>query len=441
MTLCRRLVRLAASALVALSFLQPLVPAARADGEVDRRPWANEPGPRSGRTTPPGRWQVARDAVEPELTDEQLREIERLESIGYLGGYKPAAPSSGVTIHDPELTQDGLNFYTSGHSPGAFLMDSDGNVLHEWSQDFLKAWPDAAGAIEPDRTNRWRYAHLLPNGDVLAIYEGAGLLKLDKDSRIIWKRRGGFHHDLKVMPDGRIVVLLREAHVVPRIHETRPILEDFIVVLDNDGRELARVSLLEALERSKYAHYLEETRPFGDILHTNAVQVLPAIAAEDPPAFEQGNVLTSFREIDLVAVVDMESEKVVWADQGDWDAQHDPTQLRNGNVLVFDNRGNEGYSRVSEFDPVTMEVVWSYEGDVPPDFHSDACGASQRLPNGNTLITESDNGRAFEVTPDGRTVWEFRNPERAGERNELVATLFEVKRLRTDFPTYWLDED
>lgn len=229
--------------------------------------------------------------------------------------------------------------------------------------------------------------------------------------------------------------------MVPRVHDTRPILEDFIVVLDADGKELARVSLLEALERSKYSSYLDETRPFGDILHTNAVQVLPAIAAEDPAAFETGNVLTSFREIDLVAVVDMEAEKVVWAEQGNWDAQHDPTQLKSGNVLVFDNRGNEGCSRVTEFDPVTMEVVWSYEEDDPCGFHSDACGASQRLANGNTLITESDNGRAFEVTPDGRIVWEFRNPERAGDRGELVATLFEVRRLRSDFPTYWLDED
>ena len=34
----------------------------------------------------------------------------------------------------------------------------------------------------------------------------------------------------------------------------------------------------------------------------------------------------------------------------------------------------------------------------------------QRLANGNTLITESVNGRAFEVTADGRIVWEFLAP-------------------------------
>jgi len=34
----------------------------------------------------------------------------------------------------------------------------------------------------------------------------------------------------------------------------------------------------------------------------------------------------------------------------------------------------------------------------------------QRLPNGNTLITEAASGRAFEVTPEKEIVWEFVSP-------------------------------
>ena len=34
----------------------------------------------------------------------------------------------------------------------------------------------------------------------------------------------------------------------------------------------------------------------------------------------------------------------------------------------------------------------------------------QRLPNGNTLITEGSDGRVFEVTPDHEIVWEFISP-------------------------------
>ena len=46
---------------------------------------------------------------------------------------------------------------------------------------------------------------------------------------------------------------------------------------------------------------------------------------------------------------------------------------------------------------------------------------AQRLPNGNTLITESDAGRVFEVTEGGDIVWEFVNLDimEAGEHRVI----------------------
>jgi hypothetical protein len=37
-------------------------------------------------------------------------------------------------------------------------------------------------------------------------------------------------------------------------------------------------------------------------------------------------------------------------------------------------------------------------------------GSAQRLPNGNTLITEASFGRFFEVTKEGEIVWDYVNP-------------------------------
>jgi hypothetical protein len=61
------------------------------------------------------------------------------------------------------------------------------------------------------------------------------------------------------------------------------------------------------------------------------------------------------------------------------------------------------------------------------------------LDNGNTLITESCAGRAFEVSRNGTVVWEFFSPHRAGDRGELVAALFDVIRLPT-WPA-WLEDE
>jgi hypothetical protein len=425
-------------AIIALSMLLPSI----APGQDDDPAWANEPSPRSGITTPPGRWLPARELPwTEELTEEQKREIDKLNTIGYLAGYREAPATSGVTIYDPDRAWQGYNFYTSGHFPGAILMDMDGNVLHTWTCPFLDAFPGRADILEPDRSNRWRYAHLFENGDVLGIYEGLGLVKLDKDSNILWSHQGNEHHDLKVADDGRIFVLSREAHMVPWVSRRDPILEDFITILDADGNELERFSLLEALKKSKFANVIKTAgmEKKGDIFHTNAIEILDGSMADRIPAFKKGNILTSFRRLDTIAVIDVTTKEVVWTQFGLWLAQHDPTPLPNGDLMVFDNRGRNGESKVVEYDPTNMEIKWVYAGDKSHPFFTGAGGANQRLPNGNTLITESDNGRAFEVTPGGDIVWEYWNPERAGESGDLIATIFEMTRLPLDFPLGWLE--
>ena len=204
---------------------------------------------------------------------------------------------------------------------------------------------------------------------------------------------------------------------------------------------LKEVSILEAFERSPFrnAPHVRGYAPRGDLYHTNAVEVLDGRFADRIPAFREGNVLISMRTQSIVAVLDMVAGEIVWVASDLWRAQHDPKFLDNGNILVFDNKGAKGESRVVEFDPVSRELVWVYEGDRSNGFFTQMCGASHRLPNGNTLMTESDFGRAFEVTPSGEIVWEFVNPYRAGKRDNLIATLFDVLRLAPDFPLDWLE--
>ena len=109
-----------------------------------------------------------------------------------------------------------------------------------------------------------------------------------------------------------------------------------------------------------------------------------------------------------------------------------------GNILLFDNGGWAGYgapsrtskdgtkvdqrdhSRVLEINPVTLEVVWSFKAsDIRigmnatcenTAFYSQLVSSAQRLPNGNTLITEGCFCRLFEITPEKEIVWEYRAP-------------------------------
>ena len=392
---------------------------------------------------PPGRWMEIgldrgrgpRATPSGELSDEQQAQIKRLEAIGYLGGARLSPTQSGVVFHEPDLAFAGLNLVISGHAPEAILTDMNGEIVHRWRYEFHRIWEDGIPEDVPESVGRdyWRRVLLYPNGDLLAIFDGLIMIKLDSTSKLLWTYRERCHHDAFILEDGRILTLIRNASVKPQYDPIHPILEDFLVILDAKGKETYRLSLLEAFLDSDYAPALNKMKPSGDIFHTNAVEVLDGSLAEASPAFRKGNVLVSVRELDMIAVVDLESRLVVWTLTGLWTAQHEPRVLDNGHLIIFDNGGDREMSRVLELDPFTQEIFWSFPPELTSDFYSETCGAAQRLPNGNTLITETDRGRAFEVTQDHRIAWEYVNPHRAGEQDQFIATLLRVERIREGY--------
>jgi len=328
-------------------------------------------------------------------------------------------------------------------------MDMDGSELHRWEHSFEAAWPERKRPADLIDKEFWRRVHLYDNGDLLAIFGVGGLIKINANSDLIWANPLPAHHDLDVLPNGDIYVLTRVAHVVPRVLEAQPVLEDFITILNHQGHEKLNVSLLAAFENSEFAHLLYESQSDddrwvqkkwdqGDFMHTNSLEVLDGRLAKRIPAFRKGNVLVSLRVPSVVAVIDLERGKVVWAFRGAFKHQHDPKILTGGNMLLFDNLGSPLQSSVIEVDPRTRDVLWEFRGSEKIPFFSRSCGAAERLPNGNTLVTESDNGRALEITPEGTIVWEFYNPERAGDHRQYIATLFELLRLPPDLPTEWM---
>jgi hypothetical protein len=123
------------------------------------------------------------------------------------------------------------------------------------------------------------------------------------------------------------------------------------------------------------------------------------------PRFKAGQVLLSIRHLDAIAVLDVEQRAIVWAARGPWLAQHDAQFLDNGRLLIFDNLGAPQGSRVLEYDPESQALPWSYSGEGGGAFFTAERGMSQRLPNGNTLIVDSQGGELFEVTRDREKVW------------------------------------
>jgi hypothetical protein len=342
----------------------------------------------------PGVWEKSnRDVPAPALTKEQQLQIDQLEAIGYVEGTAPGRGRSLISVYDTEKIEPGLNLLLSGHGAEATLMDPDGNILHRWAYPFKAIWPLRK---IPPLMSYWRRADLQENGDLIAIYEGWGIVRVDANSEIVWTNPIRAHHDLQIMPDGRIYVLTRKGRLIHHFDSSKPVLEDFITILNAKGKVTKNVSVLAAIMNSPFRElYEEKAAPgaSGDILHTNSLFVLDGRGSDRAPWLASGNVLISMRHPSLVAEVDLSQAKVVAMWSGSFRFQHDPKILDNGNLLLFDNGDpDEGVSSVVESDPITHKVKWSYRGSEDEPFYSRFCGAAQRLPNGNTLITESSEG-------------------------------------------------
>src|SRR3546814_15669739 len=85
-----------------------------------------------------------------------------------------------------------------------------------------------------------------------------------------------------------------------------PRIDDFIVRLSPDGRELSKTWLIGAMAASPWGKRLNIVPWYvgggkGDYLHTNAVDVIEG-GTEKMPGVKPGDLLLSFREISTVAV-------------------------------------------------------------------------------------------------------------------------------------------
>jgi hypothetical protein len=316
----------------------------------------------------------------------------------------------GLVYRDEEKSFAGYTLFSNARSHHADLLDHEGRIVHQWHH------PEGV-----------QHVKLLANGNLLVgtlppeFAEGAEhiggcsgkLVELDHDSNVVWEHADPYsHHDYQRLDNGNTLYARWEkmpsefsqrvqgGHTSPNDPEW--MWGDVIREVDTAGATVRDWKSWEHLSTDHHVLCPLESRK--EWTHVNSIEFTA-----------DGNWLLSFRLTSTVVIVDAVTGDVRWR----WGAdvlshQHHATMLDNGNILLFDNgchrRAAPAFSQVIEIDPTTRETKWLYLASTILGFFSFMVSGCQRLPNGNTLITEGADGRLFEVTPENETVWEYVSP-------------------------------
>ena len=313
----------------------------------------------------------------------------------------------GVTCYAPALAQAGYVLFAPAGGRECYLIGERGDIVHQWRL--------------PGRLGN--YGQLLENGNLLASVKqpggpklaagGGRMVELDPQGEIVWEHTDlTQHHDFNPTPDNNLLYLaweLTPSEEAARVkggipdsdHGDGGVYEDLLREVDRDGKIVWEWRLKDHFPYEKYP--LRPTSHRHEFAHGNACHVQP-----------DGNVLVSFRQIDLIILVNRQTNEIDWemADRS-WGGQHDCQRLDNGNIILFANGSEQPtpeHSRILEIDPSSGETVWQYKGQPAVSFFSPRVSGVHRMANGNTFICEGMHGRLFEVTQAGEIVWEYVSP-------------------------------
>ncbi|MBD2329254.1 aryl-sulfate sulfotransferase [Alkalinema sp. FACHB-956] len=336
---------------------------------------------------------------------------------------------AGLRAFDHYRLCPGYTLFTpAGSAQEVYLIDLKGRMIQEWQLPYP---PISCASLLPNgnlfyngtvRADRNVAADELPTPNSSDLQGSLGVensrsegvvAEIDRRGNVVWEYRHPNHHyDACCLRNGNFLIFCIEklppTVKLPSQEQDTSIADEAIY-----GHVLHEVTPEGHRVWSWYAYeHLDSGR---DWLHSHQ-DCLEWVAGNSVQELSDGHILISSGQHSTMAIIDRATGQVVWQlGQAVLTHQQRPQELPNGHFLILDHCIQnqfpfQHYSRVIEVDRLTQTIVWEYHDRRPSSFFSPNFAGVQRLSNGNTLITEGDCGRFFEITPEGDIVWEYINP-------------------------------
>ncbi len=393
-----------------------------------------------------------------------------------------APPPVGVLINEPG-NLDGYTFYGGANGGPVYVIDMEGNVIYQTSAvtNFGTKMLPGGSLLGPD----FLVPHEQSNNAVVQIaWDGTEEWSYSAWENVPdWGWTARQHHDLQregnpvgyfapgqdfIEHGNTLILALADNFISAEVcGGERPVLDGIIYEVDWLGNKTFEWHGADHITEFGFNEtdlgLLCSSARLGDYLHINTISRLGENHWYDggDDRFHPQNIILDSRHHAWVIIIDHVTGNVVWrigpyySDGypeaslapiiGPHNAHMIPAGLPGeGNILLFDNGLLATfpvilvrmYSRVIEFNPDTLELVWEYSpGD---DGTGDRLGLSplisgvQRLPNGNTVITSGVAQQILEVTPDKEIVWEFMNDKNTNPGRSIYRSI--------RVPPQWLPE-
>ena len=332
----------------------------------------------------------------------------------------------GINYYDKNFEDKGFILYSSidkDINPITVLFD-----IEKREKVFIWKWPiqdifdsSTIGKKVTKCCFRAQHPIIMKNGDLISNSSQGPLVRINKNSELVWLVDRQAHHSINLDHNGNVVVpVVSQSPPDKNINPTRE--DGYIVVDPNSGEVIFEENLRDILEINSYFGLLYGTGiPEQDLIHLNDVEII----LKNDDFVKKGDLLFSLRNLSTVFLYRPSSKKIIWLKNGPWLKQHDVDYIGDGNFTIFDNGviDDAYFSEIKENQPAhrykknnNSIMNYNMKNDTITKIFSlteknsiftPTQGLHRILRNKDVFVEESDMAILHRVSEDQKLVWSY----------------------------------